>query len=46
MLNYQINNNGRLWERKSYGTTFTLESNTLNKKTTNKDKTCTHRNSN
>ncbi len=44
MPNYQININGWLWGKKSCGTTFTLDFNTLGKKTTNKDKACTQRN--
>ncbi len=39
---YQIKTSGCLWERKSCGTTHTLDSSTLSKKTTNKNKTCTH----
>jgi hypothetical protein len=45
MHNDQIKTSGCLWERKSCGTTFTLVSSTLGKKTTVKDKACTHRNS-
>jgi len=40
MPNYQIKTNGRLWEKKLCGTTFTLDSSTLSKKTIDKDKTC------
>jgi hypothetical protein len=46
MPNYQIKTNGNLWERKSSGTTFTLDFSILSKKTTNRDKACTHQNSN
>jgi hypothetical protein len=46
MPNYQIKTSGRLWEKKSCGTTFTLDFSTLGKKTINKDKACTHQNSN
>jgi len=42
MPNYQIKTIGCLWEGKLCGTTLTLDSNTLGRKTTNKDKTCTH----
>ncbi len=45
MPNYQIKINGGLWERKSCGTTLSLHSSLLGKKTTSKDKTCTHHNS-
>jgi hypothetical protein len=37
MPNYQIRTSGHLWERKSCGTTLTLDFSTLGKKTTNKD---------
>ncbi len=46
MPNYQIRTSGRLWDKKSCGTTLTLNSSTLGKKTNVKDKTCTHCNSN
>ncbi len=45
MPNYQIKISGGLWERKSCGTTLSLDSSSLSKKTTNKDKTCNHHNS-
>jgi hypothetical protein len=38
MPNYQISTSGCLWERKSCGTTLTLDFSTLGKKTTNKIK--------
>jgi hypothetical protein len=38
MPNYEISTNGCLWERKSCGTTLTLDFSTLGKKTTNKIK--------
>ncbi len=45
MPNYQIKTSGRLWEGKLCGTTLTLDSSTLGKKTINKNKACTNHNS-